>query len=157
MGWFQRRSSSYSASVRSCETSRQTWFFSFWGDILSIHSYHMRCGHEKTFTGIHVFLLVHFLLWEDFSLYRIDFSLGRVNFGCESKLTSICVETTLYWNKRKPLKSVPHYIAHTMPCTLGSIQHGGRVTWKNVTVSYIIVVLSKKLLYFLGIGTGKNF
>ena len=59
-GWFQRWSSSYSAGVKSFETSRQTWLFSFWDGILSINSYHMQCEHEKTFTGIHVFLLVHF-------------------------------------------------------------------------------------------------
>ena len=54
LGWFQRRSSSYSASVKSFETSRQTWFFS-WDDILLINSYHMRCKHGKAFTGIHHF------------------------------------------------------------------------------------------------------
>ena len=69
------------------------------------------------------------------------------------KLTSVCVKLTLdvYRNqltlvsKRlcietsvKPLKSVPDCIAHTMRCTLGTIQHGRGVTQKNILVSYII-------------------
>ena len=51
---------------------------------------------------------------------------------CASKSTSICVYTALYGNERKLLKSVPYCIAHTMRCTLGSIQHGGWVTRKNI-------------------------
>ena len=153
-GWFQRRSSSYSASVKSFETSRQTWFFSFWDGILSIDSYHMRCEHEKTFTGMHVFLLVHFC-YETTSVC-IKLISVCVELTMWSKSTSNCVETTLYRNKCAPFKSIPDCIAHTMRCTLGSIQHGGWMTWKNVIASYIIVVLSKKLLYFLRIRTGKN-
>ena len=63
----------------------------------------------------------------------------------------LCIETSVH------LKSIPDCIAHKMQCTLGSTQHGGRMTRKNVIASYIIVVLSKKLLYFLRIRTGKNF
>ena len=96
------------------------------------------------------------LLWHDFSLCRIDFSLCRIDFRCVSKSTSICVEMTLYRNKRT-LQIHPRLYAHTMQCTLGSIQHGRRMTRKNVIASYIIVVLSKKLLHFLRIKTGKNF
>ena len=96
------------------------------------------------------------LLWNDFSLYWVDFSLYRIDFRCVSKSTSVCVETTLYWNKRTPFKSIPDCIAHMMRCTLGSIEHGGRVTWKNVIASYIIVGLSKKLLYFWELEQGKT-
>ena len=80
LGWCQKRSSLYSASGKSFETSRQTWFFSFWDGILSINSYHMRCKHEKTFTGIHVFLLVHFC--------------SETTSVC-IELISVCVESTL--------------------------------------------------------------
>ena len=71
------------------------------------------------------------LLQNNFSLYWIDFSLCWIDFRCVSKLTSICVETTLYRN-------------NMMRCTLESIQHGRRVTRKNVLVSYIIGVLHCK-------------
>ena len=75
---------------------------------------------------------------------EIDFHLCRIEFRCVSKSTSICVETTLYRNKRKPLKSVPDGIAHTMGCTLGSTlwQTGGV---KDVLVSYITGVLIKEI------------
>ena len=63
-------------------------------------------------------------LWNDFSLYRID-------FRCALKMTSICVETTLYRNKPKPLKSIPHCIVHMMRCTLGSMIH---TTWRTADV-----------------------
>ena len=152
-GWFQRRSSLYSASVKSFETSRETWFFSFWDGILLINSYHMRCEHEKTFTGIHVFLLVHFC-FETASVCIKLISVCQIDLRCVSKSTSICVKTTVSkqaytWN--------PSQTALHIHCTLGSIQHGRRMTRKNVIASYIIVVLSKKLLYFLRIRTGKNF
>ena len=49
-----------------------------------------------------------------------------------------CIETSVH------LKFVPDSIAHTMRCTVGSIQHGRRMTWKNViassTCTCIIVV-----------------
>ena len=120
---------------KSFETSRQTWFFSFWDGILSINSYHMRCEHEKTFTGISASSL---LLWNDFSLYWIDLSLCRIDFRSVSKSTSIRVKTTLSCNKRTPFRSIPDCIPHTMRCTLGSIQHGRQVTRKNVIASYIL-------------------
>ena len=45
------------------------------------------------------------LLWNGFSFYRIDLCLCQIDLRCVSKSTSICVETTLYRNKRTvPLK-----------------------------------------------------
>ena len=96
----------------------------------------MPCEHQKTFTGI--FVLVHFF-----------FSLRRIDLRCVSKSTSICVETTLYPNERKPLKSVKDFIARMMGCTLGSIQHGGQVTQKDVLVSYKIGALMKEIMKML--------
>ena len=73
-----------------------------------------------------------------------------------------CVESTLdvYRNRlpfvskllcieSKPLKSVPDCIAHMMRCTLGLIQHGGRVMQKSVLVPYIIGVLIKEIALLL--------
>ena len=47
-------------------------------------------------------------------LYPTEFSLCRIDLRCLSKSTSICVETTLYQNKSKPLKSVPDSTADAM-------------------------------------------
>ena len=96
----------------------------------------MPCEHQKTFTGI--FVLVHFF-----------FSLRRIDLRCVSNSTSIGVEMTLYRNERKPLKSVPDFIARMMGCTLGLIQHGGQVTRKDVLVSYKIGVLMKEITLLL--------
>ena len=106
------------ASKVSRPPDKHDWFFSFWDGILLINSYHMRCEHEKTFTGIHVFLLVHFC-----------FETASVCI----ELISVCVESTydVYQNwlpfvskqlrieTSVLLKSVPDCIAHTMRCTLG--------------------------------------
>ena len=136
-GWF-RRSSSYLASRKSSRPPNRD-------DILAII---LRCKREKTFTRISSSSL---LLRNDFSLYQIDFSLCWIGIRCVSQSTSICVETTLYKNERKPLKSVLDCIAHTrtMRCTLGLIQHGGRVMQKNVLVPYIIGVLIKEITLLL--------
>ena len=95
--------------------------------------------------------------WKDFHwdissssrFLRKDFSLYRISFRCVSKSTFICVETTLYWIKCKPLKSIPDCIAHTMQCTLALIQHGGGLTWNNVLVSNISGVLIQKIILLL--------
>ena len=123
-GWFQRRSSSYSASIKSFETPRRTWFFSFWDGILSINSYHMRYEYEKTFTGIHI-SASSLLLWNDFSLYRIDLRLCRIDLRCISKSTSICVETTLYGNKRTC------EICPRLHCTYDAMHLGIDTTWRT--------------------------
>ena len=83
--------------------------------------------------------------WKDFHLdicsssllLRNDFSLCQIDLKCVSKLTFVCVETTLYQNERKPLKSVPDFIARMMGCTVGLIQHGRWVTRKDVFVTDI--------------------
>ena len=67
---------------------------------------------------------------------------------------SLSLSVYLYWRDCKPLKSIPDCIAHTMQCTLGSIQHGGRLTQKNVLVSFIIIGLLIKEITLL---LEKNF
>ena len=77
-------------------------------------------------------------------------------------LIQSCVESTLdvYRNRlpfvskllcieSKPPQSIPDCIAHMMRCTLGSIQHGRRVTQKSVLVPYIIEVLIKEIALLL--------
>ena len=115
-GWF-RRSSSYLASRKSSRPPNRD-------DILAII---LRCKREKTFTRISSSSL----------LLRNDFSLCQIDLKCVSKLTFVCVETTLYQNERKPLKSVPDFIARMMGCTVGLIQHGRWVTRKDVFVTDI--------------------
>ena len=70
----------------------------------------------------------------------MEISVCQINFRCLSNLTSICFE----------IKFVPNCIAHKVR----SIQHGGRLTRKNILVSYIIggTYKSKKLIYLFRIG-----
>ena len=71
---------------------------------------------------------------------EIDLRLCRNDFVSKQVQTSQ-IRPRLHWT-------------HTMQCTLGSIRHGGRLTWKNVLVSYvIIVVLIKEITLLLE----KNF
>ena len=123
-GWFQRRTSLYSASIKSFETSKGTWFFSFCHGILSINSYHMRCEGEKTFTEIHVFLLVHFC-FETASVCIKLISVCPIDLRCVSKSTPISVETTLYRNKRT-LEICPR-----LHCTYDAMHFGIDTTWRT--------------------------